>query len=196
MLTTASVNSALKSCIISDAGNRLDDDAITRAVNAALHDYSHDVPYYKQAEITLEYGVTEYPAPDDAVDYASSTWGTKREQYFKGDVFLRPKISLEMNADNQSFIVFDSLEDEIINRFGKTFKYKYLSRHFINDTGSSIHNDSLFLTRAQAELMRELMSMNVVEPIQASRGMSDVDLTGTPQYIYRQLMADYKERLG
>ncbi len=192
------IKTALSKTIVGDAGGRLGNDAIDRAVSAALVDYSQDSPRYDYAEFALKTGVFSYDMPADAVGFGSTNWGMERNQYFAGAVITAPKINFSPAGDGDSLprLIFRGLNDAHIAIFGSAFECQYLATHIVNNEFSSIDNESAFLTRAQAELMRELMTMNVVEPITAHHGMGDADLTGTPQYVYKLLMADYRKRMG
>lgn len=194
MKKTAAITT-LRSLIVDDARKRLNGDAIERSISAALNDLSLDVPRYRHGNLTLSAEQGCYALPDDLVGFGSTEWGMERQAYLhQNGILKRPRISLVIE-DGEAHLTFaPRVTAMMLSRFGERFEYRYMAKHELSEERCTVTDESLFYTRAQAELMRELMSMNVVEPIQAMKGMSDTELTGTPQYIYSQLMKDYRFR--
>ena len=91
--------------------------------------------------------------------------------------------------------------------YGFCFRYEYALKHYLIDIPASNTNpdlvacsfyeedDELFIIRALAALMAELMSSNVTNPVQLHKGMASIPANSTPAAAYELLMKRYGELL-
>jgi len=196
MKTRAEITAELKSIVKSDK-NRWLETAFDRAINTALFALSESRPITMDAEITLISGTRRYDVPADLLHYIGTDWGVNSDiepwdLAFPGVV---PRIFLSNTPTGRCLEFSVAPNAKHLRVYGSTFSYWYAVAHELTETVFTVRDDDydLFITRAMAALMKELVASNVSSPIQLHRGMGSLPNSATPVTAHKELMALYNE---
>lgn len=195
--------------IVSTDKRRWEETAFDRALTIALNALSKDKPIIKDAELQLVCGQRKYPLPADCFEYICSEWGRKPyiEPWDKRYPSHIPRTRTETNSAGKVIVFNKQISAKQFAAYGYCFRYEYALKHFLIDLPASNTNPDLapcsfyeedyeiFITRALAALMAELMSSNVTTPIQLHKGMGSMPTNSTPAAAYKLLMTRYGELL-
>lgn len=175
------------------------DTAFARAISAALTAFNKDRPLVSTSAFELRAGKGSYAADDCMIRYLGSYWGMEQafNQWDAGYPGATPRIHSMRRAGGMVLEFSPAPNWKHIAAYGQYFEYQYAVGHVLSDEDCSIHDDDydLFLTRALAALMRDLIAANVTEPIQLHRGMGSTPTptASTPLAAYAALMEAYRE---
>lgn len=195
LLTRQRATEALTDIIESDLF-RLKDNSFERALAATVEAFNKDLPLKQEGSLTLEAGKQLYGVPECFTHFIRSNWGIEHTAQYDQFTPPPPRIYSAHTVSGLA-IEFSPAPTQLqINRFGSTFHYIYATQHVFTDDESSIATQhyELFITRALAAVMRELVAAGVTQPIQLNRGVS-ITREQTPHHAYKILMNEYKEQV-
>lgn len=190
--------------IVQTDRHRWKDTAFPRAISAALTAFNKDRPLTATDEFELRAGKGHYLAPDCLIRYCGTYWGTipELQPYDPRYPGATPRIHTIRKTAGMVVEFSPAPNYKHIQAYGKHFEYWYAVSHVVSDDDCSITDDDydLFITRALAALMRDLMTANVTDPVQLHRGMGSqavqVARENTPAMVYAALMQAYQEGMN
>ena len=172
--------------------------AFARAISAALTAFNKDRPLTATGNISLRAGKGLYAADDCLIRYLGSYWALEepRTPTWSDDYHgALPRIHAIRTAHGMAIQFMPPPGAKLINLYGREFEYLYSVGHVLSDDDCSIRADDidLFMTRALAALMKELVASNVTDPIQLHKGLGSLPNSATPLAAYEALMKAYQE---
>lgn len=205
MKTRSEVIADLQSIVQSDR-YRWSDAAWARAISAALMAFNKDKPLVMTGSLTLKERKGLYAANDCLIRYLGSYWGNEPNvpQWDRAYPGALPRVMTVKTGAGMCIQFIPAPNPKHIALYGAEFEYLYAVSHVLTDDDCSVESNDydLFITRALAALMRDLIAANVTEPIQLHRGLGGGAANGsssnanTPLAAYQALMAAYKEGVG
>ena len=201
--TRATVITDLQDIVQTDR-HRWKETAFPRAITAALTAFNKDRPLTDTDEFELRTGKGHYLAPDCLIRYLGSYWGTipDLKPYDSRYPGATPRINAVRQTSGMALAFSPAPTYKHLGAYGKHFEYWYSVGHVLSEDDCSITDDDydLFITRALASLMRDLMAANVTDPVQLHRGMGSqavqIARENTPLATYTALMKAYQEGIG
>lgn len=170
-----------------------------RAISAALTAFNRDRPLVATAYCTLVAGRSSYVADDCLIRYLGSDWGCLERipAYDPRYPGALPRVNTVRKTSGMALEFVPAPTYQHIAAYGSHYDYWYAVSHVLSDDDCSIADNDydLFMTRALASLMRDLIAANVTEPVQLHRGMGSLPNSATPLAAYEALMAAYQEGL-
>lgn len=205
MKTRSEVVADLQS-IVQTERYRWADTAWKRAISAALTAFNRDRPLMATAVIALKAYKGMYAADESMIRYLGTYWGLEPQvpvwdQAYPG---VLPRIMTVQSITGMCLQFLPAPNGKHIALYGDQFEYLYAIAHVLTDDDCSIKDDDydLFVTRALAALMRDLIAANVTEPVQLHRGLgagssaAGMPNSATPLAAYQALMQAYTEGVG
>ncbi|OQX16146.1 MAG: hypothetical protein BWK73_04595 [Thiothrix lacustris] len=170
--------------------------AFERAIDAALTAFNRDRPLVATADCELRAGRSSYAADDCLIRYLGSDWGCIEniqpyDPRFPGAL---PRVHTVRKTSGMALAFTPAPTHKHIAAYGSHYDYWYAVSHVLTADDCSIANNDydLFITRALASLMRDLIAANVTDPIQLHRGMGSLPNSATPLAAYEALMSSYQ----
>lgn len=175
-----------------------------RITDNALRDFSRPYarPLVKKGSVTLVEDVTEYAPPADFIAMKNpAQWGmfaTRSGNPWEEGFQDKPApLNFGVLQGDAGLVLwpFYTPTSSAISTHGATCEFLYYAAHTLDSNGTTIKDADMdiFLTRAQAEAMTELMARNYAEPASVM-GAND-EINGSPQQVYSVLMRKYREML-
>ncbi len=200
MKTRAEVIQDLQDIVQTDR-HRWKESAFPRALTAAIMAFNRDRPLTATDVFDLREGKGHYLAPDCLIRYCGTYWGTipELQPYDPRYPGATPRIHAIRKTAGMAIEFSPAPNYKHIHVYGSYFEYWYAVSHVLTDDDCSIVDDDydLFITRALAALMRDLMTAQVTDPVQLHRGMGSQAVQmakeNTPAATYTLLMQAYEE---
>jgi len=146
------------------------------------------------AELEAVAGQSDYPAPSDSYEFATTDWGKGLigNPWDEGFVGWIPRmIGIEIASMPYWRLVPEPSSAQIA-RWGATVHYTYFAKHEISATRITLADadQPLVLLAALIEAMRELSADTTV--VQLQKGLVGLPTAGTPAYLYEKLLAEWE----
>ncbi len=180
-----------------DAFNAPADADWIRHLRAAALDFGRVRPVTMMGFLSLEEGVSDYPAPDGFVRFKLSLWEQPQtrsprpwEKTWCGPF---PRVTA---ADGRLYLS-PAPTSQQIGVLGSEYRFFYFAGLVVSPSASTVQeaDRGLLILRAQAEAMRELAMRSATRPISTRDGYSGLPREGSPAVLAKEFLAEF-ERLA
>lgn len=160
--------------------------AFGRHVDTAVADMNRVLPRVLRGQLTLQAGTTDYDAPADALrvhEVEAVALANCIDPWDLVQPLQIPIPKLYREDSTPKWVFWPAPSAGYIGLIGSTYRYSYIARHVLPDTGTSSIFDELVplvVVRAQVEALRELAIRNAHKPMQTRDGLYNQTRNGTP----------------
>jgi hypothetical protein len=167
-----------------------------RHLTAAAQDFGRVRPATMAGSLSLEEGVSDYPAPAGFVRFKLSLWSSSQTRTPKPweKTWCGPFPRVHV-ADG--LLVLDPAPTaQQIAILGSEYRFFYYAGLVVGAAESTVQESErgLLILRAQAEAMRELAMRGVTRPTSTRDGYSGTPREGSPAVLAREFLAEFERR--
>lgn len=157
-------------------------------------------PLMHESTLDLQLNQSTYSGvPADLVRVINVRWDSPAASAQPWDVRPQPAPRLHVTGHGASrqFVVSPMPREAVLHVYGSRIAYRYSADHVLGETTAATTiapaDRSLFLLRAQAEIMRQVATRNAGRPQRMQDGVTSSAANSTPAALYERLLREFAE---